>query len=378
MIHELYDAGYVLKHVGNGIGRTVKGTLDAVNAKTPDVAAVNEILYRDCRKKAKDNCNLWWAKAEIALAHKEVQIKSLSCNEVMEQVHDEENALTDPNEGKIYERVTETIPSFLISLHNKFYDKVRWNFLMEYGLYYETYVTEHFKEILYDRPPSTVIDVGANVGWYALWSAALGHRVLAFEPNTVNHIRICESLDLNHWDSTNVQVFPYGLGDSFGESELAWAHNPGAASFHEGLKQNQERTNRIVSKIITLDAFADDQGIFENQTPVALMKVDAAGSEPDVIRGSIRLLKSGLVENIYIAYKPSNVEKGPLIEMMGIFYDAGYTLKYVGNAIGREVRGALNDANKKAPDVAEVAQIISQGCKTRGKDNCNIWWTTRM
>lgn len=59
----------------------------------------------------------------------------------------------------------------------------------------------------------TVMDVGANVGWFTLSMASWGHRVLSFEPMAQNYHLLSRSLELN--PSFNVSLFPYALGDRY-------------------------------------------------------------------------------------------------------------------------------------------------------------------
>ena len=71
------------------------------------------------------------------------------------------------------------------------------------------------------RAGMTVLDVGANIGYYTVQLAnmvgACG-RVLAFEPNPVLCDELKCNIDLNHF--TNTLVFPFALSDSFGESSF--------------------------------------------------------------------------------------------------------------------------------------------------------------
>ena len=102
---------------------------------------------------------------------------------------------------------------------------------MKYGKYYEAGLTEHYKQILGGRSTSLVVDVGLNIGWFSLWALALGHNVVAFEPNSANILRVCQSVDLNQFETNSIQIFRLGLGDTPGEMKLSWmGANPGASA----------------------------------------------------------------------------------------------------------------------------------------------------
>jgi len=64
------------------------------------------------------------------------------------------------------------------------------------------------------RPDAvTVMDVGANVGWFTLSMASWGYRVLSFEPMAQNYHLLSRSLELN--PSFNVSLYPYALGERY-------------------------------------------------------------------------------------------------------------------------------------------------------------------
>jgi hypothetical protein len=60
------------------------------------------------------------------------------------------------------------------------------------GRYYDTELTALLKAALHGRPRALVVDVGANIGWAALYAAAMGHDAVAFEamPSTCARLRM--------------------------------------------------------------------------------------------------------------------------------------------------------------------------------------------
>ncbi|KAL7578753.1 hypothetical protein ACA910_015985 [Epithemia clementina (nom. ined.)] len=111
----------------------------------------------------------------------------------------------DPNHGALHARLVTNISSssqpFWISLHSQRVDPVRWTCIMEQGLYYERELTRIFERILRDSPAQArVVDVGGNIGWYALLTAfSLHHHVDVVEPVEMNVLRLCQSVQLNSW-----------------------------------------------------------------------------------------------------------------------------------------------------------------------------------
>lgn len=131
------------------------------------------------------------------------------------------------------------------------------------------------------KPGSTFLDVGANIGLFALRAAALvgpGGRVLAVEPAAISADRLEANLALNAF--AHVVVTRAALSDHEGLAQLrhvelgndpqAWSIMPEAG----GAEAEQVRTT-------TLDALAAQQGLAR----LDLIKMDVEGAEPMVVAG---------------------------------------------------------------------------------------------
>jgi len=140
------------------------------------------------------------------------------------------------------------------------------------------------------RPGWQVLDVGANVGFYAV---ALGRRLretggrlYAFEPVEANAKRLRENLALNGLAET-VRVFRLALGDRVGTVELRLEDGAGtgnAVAFPPGESGRPDD----VAPLDTLDAVAERSGIAGCQ----LLKLDVEGYELAVLRGARRFLSA--------------------------------------------------------------------------------------
>ena len=110
----------------------------------------------------------------------------------------------DPNPGPQYVVEVNQAPTanpFFISLHKFSFDPIR-GFIHANQRYYEFKLEVAWAEILQNAPPEArILDVGGNVGYFSLLSAAMGSsfRVDTFEPNPLNLLRACESLEQNQW-----------------------------------------------------------------------------------------------------------------------------------------------------------------------------------
>ena len=170
--------------------------------------------------------------------------------------------------------------------------------------------------------PNTVIDVGANVGQFAVSSAKLfSHaKVYSFEPNPQ-----CVTLLRNNVKSlTNISVFPVALGDIVGELNFhvnAHSHSSSLlplAKHHRGAFPDAKEVDVISVEVSTLDS------VFSNLTlkePV-LLKLDVQGYESQALRGGRETLKRVDFVVLEVSFKP--MYEGELlffgmIELMATF-----------------------------------------------------------
>jgi len=132
----------------------------------------------------------------------------------------------------------------------------------------------------------TVLDVGANVGLYALVAAAQdAHRaVYAFEPVPRVAGLLRRNAELN--GLPNLRVEECAVADSGGEAMLFVPRDavPVAASLVSGYRPDCEE---IRVRALTLDEFVRERGIAR----VDVLKIDVETAEPRVWAGAKKLLR---------------------------------------------------------------------------------------
>lgn len=139
----------------------------------------------------------------------------------------------------------------------------------------ERFVDERFllKQLL--LPGMTVVDVGANIGYYLLlFQQAIGPRgrVVCIEPSVENLPELRRNMELNRFD--NVALHAVALGDHEGETGLRSGINSGVVEAHSGTYQVPLRR---------LDRLIDE--------PVDFLKIDVEGYEGQVLAGAEQLLE---------------------------------------------------------------------------------------
>jgi FkbM family methyltransferase len=132
---------------------------------------------------------------------------------------------------------------------------------------------------------ATVIDIGANIGLWALGAARrTGPKgvVHAFEPVPRNYEKLVRNLNLNQISC--VKAHKTGLSDVAGEALIYDTSNgnSGGAS----LAQRTGVDKPITINLMTLDRFCEEQNIQK----VDLIKIDVEGAEILVLRGARNLL----------------------------------------------------------------------------------------
>lgn len=157
---------------------------------------------------------------------------------------------------------------------------------------YEPHITEYILRNL--RAGDTFIDIGANVGYYALMASILvGNKgvVIAFEPEKENFIRLMRNINLNKF--ANITYINKAVAREKGERVLnIHPLNEGGHSI-ERLEINKEKEKlshthlkqRVQS--VSLDEYVDRIRLVNK---ACIIKIDVEGFELEVLRGMQNIL----------------------------------------------------------------------------------------
>lgn len=151
---------------------------------------------------------------------------------------------------------------------------------------------------------NTVIDVGANIGQFAVAASKLlnSPRIYSFEP----YPQSAQAFTKNTQKLPNITLYPIGLGEQEGETEFhvnSHSHSSSILALADSHKQafpQAEEAETIKIKVSTLDAVFND---IELQAPV-LLKLDVQGYEPFVLRGGQETLKRVDYVILEASFKP--------------------------------------------------------------------------
>lgn len=163
---------------------------------------------------------------------------------------------------------------------------------------YEPLSTKRFLGVI--SPGNTVIDIGANVGYYtvlAAYAVKNNGAVIAFEPDAEN----CRLLDANvkYNNFSNVLVRPYAVSDSNGK-KLFDSHTASKGESALAVK-NSSSTRTIQS--VTLDSEVKRLKLQK----VTVIKMDIEGAEILALQGAKETIRKNPV-TLFIEYNPSRIE----------------------------------------------------------------------
>lgn len=137
----------------------------------------------------------------------------------------------------------------------------------------------------YLKEGMTFIDVGANIGTYALYAAKrVGRkgRVFAFEPQRGVFERLSAHIQANRL--VNVVAEPYAVGGTDGAVEIIFDTQDNSKSYTRSLGLVQYRTS--VCKMVSLNSYL----IRQNVARIDYLKIDVEGFELDVLKGASSVL----------------------------------------------------------------------------------------
>lgn len=138
--------------------------------------------------------------------------------------------------------------------------------------------------------PWCLLDVGANMGYFSLFLAALAkaeHRgsVHAFEPSPAVYRILSRHVALNQ--GLPITLVPAAVSDVEAWQTLFLAHEQhghSAASLVAGVV---EQTSQVSVRTVTIDGYVQSIG----QPPVGLLKMDCEGVEAKVLAGMSHILE---------------------------------------------------------------------------------------
>jgi FkbM family methyltransferase len=165
------------------------------------------------------------------------------------------------------------------------------NLIIQYG-FWEKWVTDIFLELL--KPGMTVLDIGANCGYYSLLAAMYvgSHgKVHAFEPSPLHYDNFIKSIEKNGFN--NIQLHQVALTNINGETTLYIPGTGGASIYNPGTPGTIE----VKVKTVVLSEYLPEQKI-------DIIKIDIDGAEPLIMNDLFKLIDRNEKIKIIMEYCP--------------------------------------------------------------------------
>jgi len=166
---------------------------------------------------------------------------------------------------------------------------------------YERWETRAVRRYL--RSGMTLVDVGANMGYFTLLGARIvgpTGRIIAVEPSPSAADRLASVIEVNQ--IPNVTLERCGLGREAGEMML---YDPHPSNHTPTMLGDPGTPGRIVP-IRTLDELADAHRV----NRIDLLKIDVEGFEPEVFAGAVRLFAAGRIGAILCEFNEFWLARG--------------------------------------------------------------------
>ena len=172
----------------------------------------------------------------------------------------------------------------------------------------EKLTTRLFKQAV--RDGYTVVDIGANIGYFTLLSAGLvgkEGKVYAFEPEPRNYNMVLKNIALNGYD--NVVPVQKAVSNVAGMVKLYLSKiDVGAHTLreHHDHPQFDERQfgEFVEVESVTLDGFFEGK-----EHPIDVIKMDCEGSEMAVLLGMERIIRENKNLKMFIEFYPSAIKE---------------------------------------------------------------------
>jgi len=160
---------------------------------------------------------------------------------------------------------------------------------------WESAQIELFTKMLIKYPSALVIDIGINIGMYALVAAANNHRVIGFEPLQKNLNVLCSSINNNRWNNL-ITVYNVALTNKRTKVSFRTPYeNAGGTEVYDN-----DGLHGTLNKDYA-NAYPFDDFDIVHASPI-IMKIDIEGHECQLFESSENFFKNNNVVIIFMEW----------------------------------------------------------------------------
>lgn len=195
------------------------------------------------------------------------------------------------------------------------YEKAFQAYIMDRG--HEKLTTEMFKKVV--KQGDVVLDLGANIGYYALLAARLvGEKgiVYAFEPEPTNYSLLLKNIELNEYH--NIVPVQKAVSNITGMVRLFLDEKDAGA---HTIYQPEANRESVEIQSVALDKFFEDK-----KHPIDVIKMDIEGAEMSALSGMKRIIRENENLKMFVEFYLPGIERTDdspqeFIRSLLVYYD---------------------------------------------------------
>jgi FkbM family methyltransferase len=188
------------------------------------------------------------------------------------------------------------------------------NDLYMYG-YREPQATKTMQAIMHRN--MTVLDIGANIGYYALMEAKHCKYVYAVEPGKDNIEDLQRNILLNNYK--NIKTYSLAIGSHDGEVKFLLNKSP---NWHRVARDNEQGETVPIKR---LDTFWTELG----KPQIDLLRMDVEGYELNILKSGLELIET-CKPQMFIEVHPEHIKNygGSALELLKLLAQYEYSVTY--------------------------------------------------
>ena len=157
---------------------------------------------------------------------------------------------------------------------------------------------------------SSIIDIGANIGEFSMFWEDRNFNVISFEPEELEFKALQRNLKSN-------DIYNFGLWHENCTLKFYHSNETGDSSFIKG------NTNDNYSELLvkTLDSFS-----FYQEHTIGLIKLEAEGAEPEIIKGGIETFKRAHFVTCDVGLERGFNNSSTIVEVTSLLSNIGFEM----------------------------------------------------
>ncbi len=184
------------------------------------------------------------------------------------------------------------------------------------------------------KPGMVVLDIGANIGYYALMELGLIGKqgtLIAIEPSPANVKLLNKNLELNNY--SDIKVIDGAISDKSEKKDFFLADQGNLNTFHATGTGLQHLTGEVVE----VNSYTVPEVVGQTAGKLDLIRMDVEGHEVEVLNGMYDKVLSGELRPtiIFETHLSRYSESHNMKLTLKSYFDAGYVTKYIASSYER-------------------------------------------